>query len=159
MIRWLDKLGLNVPEPELLKVSLGYSTRYYNIKSSIPNEWVMSDSDPEQGIRAGIFTRIEDDIVGLILFNAGGDEYPSTQPEEFQEQIKHLFASDKIVKLMEQLEPLQGPRGTVFPSLFVSILNSWKIGPLVYSSLVMHFVALILFMDKVSPLLRSKLRL
>ena len=100
-----------MPEPEVLKVSLGYSTRYYNIKSSIPNEWVMSDSDPEQGIRAGIFTRIEDDIVGLILFNAGGDEYPSTQPEEFQEQIKHLFASDKIVKLMEQLEPLQGPRG------------------------------------------------
>lgn len=111
LIRWLNKIGLTVPEPEVLKVSLGYSTRYYKIKGSIPNEWVMSDSDPEQGIRAGIFTRIEDDIAGLILFNAGGDEYPSTQPEEFQEQIKHLFAADKIVELMGQLEPLQGPRG------------------------------------------------
>lgn len=111
LIRWLEQIGLSVPEPEVLKVSLGYSTRYYKIKSSIPNEWVMSDSDPEQGIRAGIFTRIEDDIAGLILFNAGGDEYPSTQPEEFQEQLKHLFASDKIVELMERLEPVQGPRG------------------------------------------------
>ncbi|MBT2282543.1 FAD-dependent monooxygenase [Paenibacillus polymyxa] len=111
LIRWLEQIGLSVPEPEVLKVSLGYSTRYYKIKSSIPNEWVMSDSDPEQGIRAGIFTRIEDDIAGLILFNAGGDVYPSTQPEEFQEQLKHLFASDKIVELMERLEPVQGPRG------------------------------------------------
>lgn len=111
LIRWLDQIGSSVPEPEVLKVSLGYSTRYYKIKSSIPNEWVMSDSDPEQGIRAGIFTRIEDDIAGLILFNAGGDEYPSTQAEEFQEQLQHLFASDKIVELMERLEPVQGPRG------------------------------------------------
>jgi 2-polyprenyl-6-methoxyphenol hydroxylase-like FAD-dependent oxidoreductase len=111
LIRWLNKIGLAVPEPEVLKVSLGYSTRYYKIKGSIPNEWVMSDSDPEQGVRAGIFTRIEDDIAGLILFNAGGEEYPSTQPEAFQGQIKHLFAADKIVELMAQLEPLQGPRG------------------------------------------------
>ncbi|WP_405152285.1 FAD-dependent oxidoreductase [Paenibacillus sp. FSL K6-0108] len=111
LIRWLDQIGLFVPEPEVLKVSLGYSTRYYKIKSSIPNELVMSESDPEQGIRASIFMRTEDDIAGLILFNAGGETYPPTQPEEFQEQIKHLFASDEIVKLMEQLEPLQGPRG------------------------------------------------
>lgn len=111
LIRWLNQIGWAVPEPEVLKVSLGYSTRYYKIKGSIPNGWVLSDSDPEQGIRAGIFTRIEDDIAGLILFNAGGDEYPSTQPEAFQEQIKSLFAADKIVGLMEQLEPLQGPRG------------------------------------------------
>ncbi|MGO4528154.1 FAD-dependent oxidoreductase [Paenibacillus sp. 2TAF8] len=111
LIRWLDQIGLSVPEPEVLKVSLGYSTRYYKIKSSIPNEFVMSDSDPEQDIRASIFMRTEDDITGLILFNAGGETYPSTQAEEFQEQIKHLFASDKIVKLMEQLEPLHGPRG------------------------------------------------
>ncbi|WP_258166135.1 hypothetical protein [Paenibacillus sp. PCH8] len=156
MIRWLDKIGLSVPEPEVLKVSLGYSTRYYKIKSSIPNELVMSDSDPEQGIRASIFMRTEDDIAGLILFNAGGEAYPSTQPEEFQEQIKHLFASDNIEKLMEQLEPLQGPRGTAFPSLFASILNLWKIGLLDYSFLAMHFAALIPFMDKVSPLLQSK---
>lgn len=111
LIRWLDQIGLSVPEPEVLKVSLGYSTRYYKIKSSIPNELVMSDSEPEQGIRASIFMRTEDDIAGLILFNAGGEAYPSTQPEGFQEQIKHLFASDVIVKLMEQLEPLEGPRG------------------------------------------------
>ncbi|MGQ8872374.1 FAD-dependent oxidoreductase [Paenibacillus sp. TSA_86.1] len=111
LIRWLNQIGLSVPEPEVLKVSLGYSTRYYKIKSPIPNELVMSDSDPGQGIRASIFMRTEDDIAGIILFNAGGEVYPSTQPEEFQEQIKHLFASDKIVKLMEQLEPLHGPRG------------------------------------------------
>lgn len=109
--KWFNKIGLSVPEPEVLKVSLGYSTRYYKIKSSIPNEFIMSDSDPEEGIRAGIFTRIEDDITGLILFNAGGGEYPSIKAEEFQEQIKSLFASQKIMELMDLLEPLQGPRG------------------------------------------------
>ncbi|MDQ0656148.1 NAD(P)/FAD-dependent oxidoreductase [Paenibacillus sp. W2I17] len=134
LIRWLEQIGLSVPEPEVLKVSLGYSTRYYKIKSSIPNEWVMSDSDPEQGIRAGIFTRIEDDIAGLILFNAGGDEYPSTQPEEFQEQLKHLFASDKIVELMERLEPVQGPRGyRISESVrqHFEIMEDWPSGLLV----------------------------
>lgn len=113
LIRWLEQIGLSVPEPEVLKVSLGYSTRYYKIPSSIQNEWrtVITESDPAQGIRAGMLWRIENDIAGLLLFNAGGDEYPSTHPDEFQEQIKLLFASDEIVALAEQLEPFQGPRG------------------------------------------------
>jgi len=113
LIRWLEQIGLSVPEPEVLKVSLGYSTRYYKIPSSIQNDWgtVITESDPVQGIRAGMLWRIEHDIAGLLLFNAGGDEYPSTHPDEFQEQINHLFASDEIVALADQLEPFQGPRG------------------------------------------------
>ncbi|MDQ0657932.1 NAD(P)/FAD-dependent oxidoreductase [Paenibacillus sp. W2I17] len=113
LIRWLEQIGLSVPEPEVLKVSLGYSTRYYKIPSSIQNDWgtVITESDPVQGTRAGMLWRIENDIAGLLLFNAGGDEYPPTQPDEFQEQIKYLFASDEIVALAEQLEPFQGPRG------------------------------------------------
>ncbi|OMF10200.1 FAD dependent oxidoreductase [Paenibacillus amylolyticus] len=113
LIRWLEQIGLSVPEPEVLKVSLGYSTGYYKIPSSIQNDWgtVITESDPVQGIRAGMLWRIENDIAGLLLFNAGGDEYPPTHPDEFQEQIKHLFASDEIVALAEQLEPFQGPRG------------------------------------------------
>ncbi|GGH55804.1 hypothetical protein GCM10008014_25760 [Paenibacillus silvae] len=113
LIRWLDEIGIPVPEPEVLKVSLGYSTRYYNIPSSIQNEWgtVIAESDPEQGIRAGMFWRIENDIAGVLLFNAGGNEYPSTDPDEFQKQIKQLFASHEIAALVDQLEPLQGPRG------------------------------------------------
>ncbi|PYE45518.1 FAD-dependent monooxygenase [Paenibacillus barcinonensis] len=113
LIRWLDKIGLSVPEPEVLKVSLGYSTRYYNIPFSIQHEWgtVITESDPEEGIRAGMLWRIENDIAGVLLFNAGGNEYPSTDPDEFQKQIKQLFASDEISALTDQLEPLQGPRG------------------------------------------------
>lgn len=73
LIRWLDQIGLSVPEPEVLKVSLGYSTRYYKIPSSIQNDWgtVITESDPVQGIRAGMLWRIENDIAGLLLFNAG----------------------------------------------------------------------------------------
>lgn len=113
LIRWLGKIGLSVPEPEVLKVSLGYSTRYYKIPPSIQNNWatVITESDPAQGMRAGMLWRIENDIAGLLLFNAGGDEYPSTHPDEFQEQIKLLFASDDNVALIDQLEPFQGPRG------------------------------------------------
>lgn len=97
----------------MLKVSLGYSTRYYKIPSLIQNEWktVSTESDPEQGIRAGLLYRIENDIAGMLLFNAGGNTYPSTHPDEFQEQMKHLFASNEIVELAERLEPFQGPRG------------------------------------------------
>ncbi|KAA8783492.1 FAD dependent oxidoreductase [Paenibacillus amylolyticus] len=113
LIKWLDQIGLSVPEPEVLKVSLGYSTRYYKIPSLIQNEWktILTESDPEQGIRAGMLWRIENDIAGMLLFNAGGDAYPSTHPDEFQEQMKHLFASNEIMELAERLEPFQGPRG------------------------------------------------
>ena len=150
LIRWLDHIGISVPEPEVLKVSLGYSTRYYNIPSSIQNEWgtVITESDPEQGVRAGMLWRIENDTAGVLLFNAGGNEYPSTDPDEFQKQIVHLFASDEIADLVDQLEPLQGHGDTVFPSQFVNILNLWSIGLRDYLCLAMHSVASIRSMAK-----------
>ena len=134
----------------MLKVSLGYSTRYYNIPSSIQHEWgtVITESDPEQGVRAGMLWRIENDTAGVLLFNAGGNEYPSTDPDEFQKQIVHLFASDEIADLVDQLEPLQGHGDTVFPSQFVNILNLWSIGLRDYLCLAMHSVASIRSMAK-----------
>lgn len=35
LIKWLGAMGLDVPEPELLKVHLGYSTRYYRVPQHI----------------------------------------------------------------------------------------------------------------------------
>ncbi|PWW45378.1 MULTISPECIES: NAD(P)/FAD-dependent oxidoreductase [Paenibacillus] len=136
LIKWLDKLGLSVPEPEVLKVSLGYSTRYYKIPSAIKKEWgtVITESDPVKGIRAGMLWRIENDIAGLLLFNAGGEEYPSTKADEFQEQIKYLFASDEIVELENQLEPFQGPRGyRISESIrqHFELMENWPSGLLV----------------------------
>lgn len=112
VIQWLNSLGFMVPDPEVLKVSLGYSTRYYKIPPQLEKEWrsVVSEAQPAKGISTGMLLRIEDNIAGTLLFSAGGEHYPSAKPYEFQEELKNLNALE-IAKIVSHLEPLQGPRG------------------------------------------------
>ncbi len=110
--RWLEALGYSIPEAERLNVSLGYSTRYYRIPEHMRQDWklIMSDADPEKGTSTSLLMRIEHHIVMALLFSAGGKHYPSTDPEQFLEEIKDVQAKG-LDELLNQLEPLQGPRG------------------------------------------------
>lgn len=112
VIKWLNSLGHTIPDPEVLKVSLGYSTQYYKIPPQVENQWrsVVSEAQPAKGISTGMLLRIEDNIAGTLLFSAGGEKYPSAKPDEFQEELKDLNASE-IARIVSHLEPLQGPRG------------------------------------------------
>jgi len=111
-ITWLNSLGYTLPEPEVLKVSLGYSTQYYKIPPHAGKEWrtVLSEGDSAKGICAGMMIRIEDNIVGALLYSAGGNYYPSTNPNKFQEELTYLKTLE-IAETVSKLEPLQGARG------------------------------------------------
>ncbi|MXQ53860.1 NAD(P)/FAD-dependent oxidoreductase [Shimazuella alba] len=112
VIKWLNLLGHTVPDQEVLKVSLGYSTQYYKIPPQAEKHWksVISDAHPAKGIGTGTLMRIEDNIAGTLLFSAGGEHYPSTKPNEYKEELKNLGTS-KIFEIVGNLEPFQGPRG------------------------------------------------
>ncbi|AFC29017.1 hypothetical protein PM3016_2121 [Paenibacillus mucilaginosus 3016] len=90
VIKSLNSLGYTVPDPEVLKVSLGYSTQYYKIPRQMEQQWrsVVSEAQPAKGKMTGMLLRIEDNIAGTLLFSAGGENYPSAKPDEFQEELK-----------------------------------------------------------------------
>ncbi|MFF2089343.1 NAD(P)/FAD-dependent oxidoreductase [Paenibacillus sp. NPDC058174] len=109
---WLEALGYQIPEPEVLKVSLGYSTRYYKIPESLHKEWrsILSDADPDNGICSSYLFRIENNIAGSLLFSAGDEPYPPTDSEAHQEGLRHLAAAG-VADITSRLEPIQAPRG------------------------------------------------
>ncbi|MDQ0888545.1 2-polyprenyl-6-methoxyphenol hydroxylase-like FAD-dependent oxidoreductase [Paenibacillus sp. V4I9] len=143
VIKWLNSLGHTVPDPEVLKVSLGYSTQYYKIPPQADKEWrsVISEAQPAKGISTGMLLRIEDNIAGTLLFSAGGEHYPPTKPDEFQEELKNLNASE-IAKIVSNLEPLQGPRGYRTPESIrqhFEKMENWPSGLLVLGDAFCNF--------------------
>ncbi|MFC3746913.1 FAD-dependent oxidoreductase [Paenibacillus sp. GCM10012306] len=112
VIKWLESLGQQIPEPEILKVPLGYSTRNYKIPPHVDQKWksFFYDTQAGEGVSAVMVHRIENHIAGATIASAGGEHYPSTNTAEFEEELKRLVTPD-IAELLEELEPHQGPRG------------------------------------------------
>ncbi|MCG7213255.1 FAD-dependent monooxygenase [Paenibacillus mucilaginosus] len=143
VIKSLNSLGYTVPDPEVLKVSLGYSTQYYKIPRQMEQQWrsVVSEAQPAKGKMTGMLLRIEDNIAGTLLFSAGGENYPSAKPDEFQEELKNLNASE-IAKVVSNLEPLQGPRGYRTPESIrqhFEKMENWPSGLLVLGDAFCNF--------------------
>jgi 2-polyprenyl-6-methoxyphenol hydroxylase-like FAD-dependent oxidoreductase len=143
VIKCLNSLGHTVPDPEVLKVSLGYSTQYYKIPPQMEKQWksVVSEAQPTKGISTGMLLRIEDNIAGTLLFSAGGEKYPSAKPDEFQEELKNLNTSE-IAKIVSNLEPLQGPRGYRTPESIrqhFEKMENWPSGLLVLGDAFCNF--------------------
>ncbi|QNV57061.1 Putative epoxidase LasC [Paenibacillus polymyxa E681] len=105
-------MGLEVPEPERLKVHLGYSTRYYRVSPHIKEKWgtIASEAQPAKGIGTGMLAYIEDNMAQTLLFSAGGAHYPSTNPEEYEKEMLAL-ATPMLAEAVKELEPINVPRG------------------------------------------------
>ncbi|WP_079909510.1 NAD(P)/FAD-dependent oxidoreductase [Paenibacillus sp. 32352] len=112
LIKWLEAMGLVVPEPERLIVHLGYSTRYYRVPQHIKEKWgsVISEAQPVKSIGTGMLGYIEDNMAQTLLFSAGGAHYPSTDPEEYDQDMLAL-ASPMLAEVVKELEPIGVPRG------------------------------------------------
>jgi 2-polyprenyl-6-methoxyphenol hydroxylase-like FAD-dependent oxidoreductase len=112
LIKWLEAMGREVPQPERLKVSLGYSTRYYRVPQHVKKKWgaVISEAQPAKGIGTGILGYIEDNMAQTLLYSAGGAHYPSTKPDEYEKEL-HALATPMIAEVVKELEPIGVPRG------------------------------------------------
>ncbi|UHA75992.1 FAD-dependent monooxygenase [Paenibacillus sp. 481] len=110
--QWLQELGYEVPEPERVNVSFGYSSRQYKVPEHVAMEWstILLEGNSAQGIATGTFESIENNIAQVLLFRAGGQSYPTTNADEYEQEIADLFDS-AITDIVKHLEPLTAPRG------------------------------------------------
>lgn len=109
---WLQNLGYAIPKAERLHISLGYSTRHYRVPEETQAVWstILNDGDPSLGIGTAVFNPIENQIAEVVLYRAGGDSYPTTDHQLYDQEAQNLFGAT-IGDLLQQLEPVSSPRG------------------------------------------------
>ncbi|CAG7644405.1 Putative epoxidase LasC [Paenibacillus solanacearum] len=119
--QWLESLGYDVPDPDLLKVNLGYSTRRYKVPSElrhVADTWDVINiaGRPGSGTYTGVFSFIENHVAEMLLYRPGG-HYPPTDAEAFEQAVASL-PNPVITDILRQLEPLGPPRGFRVPELY-----------------------------------------
>lgn len=81
--KWLKDAGLTLPQTDELSVSLGYSTRYYQITPEAPNlQSMVVVGQPHKQIPTGLFERVDHDLAAVLLSAAGGSHYPTTDADQ-----------------------------------------------------------------------------
>lgn len=139
---WLQKLGKNIPTPDHLKVSLGYSTRHYKIPPHLAENkaFIQVEGQPTDQSYTGIFAKIENNIAEMLLWGVGGN-YPTTNVEEYQKEVASL-ADPIIAEWLQKLEPVTGPRGYRIKELFrhhFEEMQEWPSGLLVLGDAFCNF--------------------
>ncbi|UVI33061.1 NAD(P)/FAD-dependent oxidoreductase [Paenibacillus spongiae] len=142
LVIWLQELGYTIPRPDILKVSLGYSTRHYRIPSHLAEKWdvIRVDGNPVKKEFTGVFSIVEDNRAEMLLWGAGG-RYPSTKAEEFEQTVAHL-ADPFIAEVLQGLEPLTSPRGYRISELsrqHFEQMEKWPSGLLVLGDALCNF--------------------
>jgi len=142
LVTWLQELGYTVPKPDILKVSLGYSTRHYQIPSHIADKWdvIRIDGNPSKKEFTGVFSIVENNRAEVLLWSAGGN-YPATNAQDF-EQIVAQLADPLIAEVVKGLEPLTSPRGYRISELFrhhFESMEQWPSGLLVMGDALCNF--------------------
>ncbi|NEW04804.1 FAD dependent oxidoreductase [Paenibacillus sp. SYP-B3998] len=142
IVEWLQNLGYDVPQPDLLKVALGYSTRHYKVPPAIAENWdtIRIEGDPSKGSYTGVFSMIENQLAEVMLYRPGG-QYPPTKVEDFEKEVAQL-ASPLIAEVLQGLEPIDTPRGYRLPACFrhhFEIMQRWPSGFLVLGDAFCNF--------------------
>lgn len=108
---WLQDLGYTIPKPDILQVSLGYSTRHYHIPSHLAAKWdvIRVEGNPSKNEFAGIFSIVEGNKAEMLLWGVGG-HLPPTNVPDFEQAVARL-ADPLIAEVIQELEPLTSPRG------------------------------------------------
>lgn len=143
LVKWLQALGYLVPEPERLKASLGYSTRYYRIPPHVAEQWsvIVTESVPAKGIGTAVFGPVEHDTAEVVLYYAGGKRYPTTDAGLYEQELAALL-DPSIAELLQACEPLGPPRGYRVPECFrqrFERMERWPSGLLVMGDALCNF--------------------
>lgn len=114
--KWLKSAGRTLPQTDELIVSLGYSTRYYQIPPEAPNlEPMVIVGQPKKKIPTGLFERVDHDLAAVLLSAAGGSHYPTTDADQFDVETARLTNSS-IAEAITHLIPYTKPKGFRVPA-------------------------------------------
>jgi len=88
--KWLEDLGYDAPEEEVVRVDLGYATRFYEPHTDFKPEWkgiaIQAGSQPPRG---GMLMEVEGRCWMVVLSGTNGD-YPPTEDKAFLEFVRSL---------------------------------------------------------------------
>ncbi len=84
--RWLEALGYEAPEEEVVDAKLGYATRWFRVPENFSGNWEGLTILPgwPDNPRAGTLRRVEGGVWTAVLIGLGG-EHPPTDEEGFLE--------------------------------------------------------------------------
>ncbi|GGP16145.1 FAD-dependent oxidoreductase [Oceanobacillus neutriphilus] len=142
LVNWLQDLAYDIPKADVLKVSLGYSTRHYKIAADSEEKWALIhvEGQPVRKQNTGIFAMIENNIVEVLLWNIGGN-FPTTNAEKYEQEVAHL-ADPIMANIWKKLEPITTPRGYRIKELFRNRFEQmprWPSGLLVLGDALCNF--------------------
>ncbi|WP_169082649.1 FAD-dependent oxidoreductase [Paenibacillus sp. PL91] len=137
LTQWLEELGYEVPAADIMKASIGYSTRRYKLPAHMAHlseEWDVINimGQPSNGTFTGVFSFIENEVAEIVLYRPGG-QYPPTMAEQFDEAVAAL-PSPLIGEILQELEPITPLRGFHVNELYrrhYEQMEKWPSGLLV----------------------------
>jgi flavin-dependent dehydrogenase len=137
LTQWLEELSYEVPAADIMKASIGYSTRRYRLPAHMAHlseEWDVINimGQPSNGTFTGVFSFIENEVAEIVLYRPGG-KYPPTIAEQFDEAVAAL-PSPLIGEILQELEPITPLRGFHVNELYrrhYEQMEKWPSGLLV----------------------------
>jgi 2-polyprenyl-6-methoxyphenol hydroxylase-like FAD-dependent oxidoreductase len=112
---WLQALGYARPDPEQVRVGLGYATRSYRLPSdALDGDLAILDATTPEHPRGGALLRLEGDRWMVTLAGMLGD-HPPTDPDGFLDFARSLRFPD-IYQTVRDAEPLDDPVPFRFPA-------------------------------------------
>jgi 2-polyprenyl-6-methoxyphenol hydroxylase-like FAD-dependent oxidoreductase len=112
---WLDALGYPRPEPEQVRIGLGYASRTYRLPpGALDGQLAVLQAATPQHPRSGAVQALEGDRWMMTLAGILGD-HPPTDPEGFLEFARSLQFPD-IYEAVRDAEPLDDPVAFRFPA-------------------------------------------
>jgi len=89
--RWLNELGYEVPEENVINAHIGYASRMYRIPENFNGDWIcaFAQSAPPEKKRGGILFRVEGNR-WLVTLIGGGYDYPPSDETGFLEFARSL---------------------------------------------------------------------
>jgi 2-polyprenyl-6-methoxyphenol hydroxylase-like FAD-dependent oxidoreductase len=144
LAQWLQELGYTLPEPEEMRASIGYSTRYYQIPPHFaekPDVFFVTEGSPAKGAFAAGLAPIENNDLTVILGSVGGQSYPPTDVAQFEQALTQLI-SPQLIDALQGAEPLASPRGYRVPECVrqrYEHMENWPAGLLALGDAFCHF--------------------
>jgi 2-polyprenyl-6-methoxyphenol hydroxylase-like FAD-dependent oxidoreductase len=112
---WLEALGYARPDPEQVRVGLGYATRTYRLPlDALDGDLAILDATTPEHPRGGALLRLEGDRWMVTLAGMLGD-HPPTDPDGFLDFARSLRFPD-IYQTIRGAEPLDDPVPFRFPA-------------------------------------------